>query len=481
VARLAVVIVVVLAALMVGPGSASAHEPPPGLLPPGDFTHEQQHYLLDLIDRTEAALPAFSDVNALPGLGFHDFGITAPGGWVHFINLGWMDDDRLLDPTHPESLVFRLTYDPPNYEPHYELVSAMFMLPRDYGLEDIPHDLAWLPGWHNHADVCGTDDWYFTTLPYNGECSSGHLLVKPPMMHVWIVDNPCGHRFGGIDVSGLHCDVHGGGHGEGPMAEADSYNTAEDTSLSVAAPGVLGNDMGEGLTAMLMSGPAHGTLSLDDDGSFTYTPAANYNGPDSFSYMAHEGDMESNVATVSLTVTPVNDAPTVAVAPGGSCGADDRSGTIKLTVADVDNPAGTLSLRGASGNQALVPNAGLAFAGSGTDRTLTARALAGQSGSAPLTVVVSDGATTAAMGVTLRAGGNGKSKVDGTAGADILLGQNGADSLAGLGGRDLLCGGNGPDALSGGPGADRFGGGPGPDRASDLNAAEGDTQDGSIP
>lgn len=97
-----------------------------------------------------------------------------------------------------------------------------------------------------------------------------------------------------------------------PAAVNDAYSTAEDTQLSVVAPGVLGNDSdvdGDTLTAVLVSGPSNGSLTLNADGSFSYTPAANFNGSDSFTYKANDGAADSNVATVSISVTPVNDAP----------------------------------------------------------------------------------------------------------------------------------------------------------------------------
>jgi len=93
-----------------------------------------------------------------------------------------------------------------------------------------------------------------------------------------------------------------------------NYAVAEDGSLSVsAAEGVLINDYdqeGDGLTAMLVTGPTNAaSFMLYNDGSFDYTPAANFNGTDSFTYTAHDGTSDSNVATVTITVTGVNDAP----------------------------------------------------------------------------------------------------------------------------------------------------------------------------
>ncbi len=289
---------------------------------------------------------------------------------------------------------------------------------------------------------------------------------------------------------------------QAPTAAGDAYTTAEDTALTVAAPGVLGNDSdpdGNPLTAVLESGPSHGTLTLNANGSFTYTPAANYNGPDSFTYRASDATLTSNLATVTISVTAVNDKPTVTVAAGGTCGTDDRSGRINLTVGDVESAAAALTLSAASSNPTLVPNKNVVFGGSGAARTLTATSVAGRSGIAIVTVTVSDGQATGSVQVTVRVGSNGNDTLTGGAGADLLFGQNGNDTLGGGDGNDLLCGGNGDDILSGGggndtlfgaagndrltggSGADRFSGGSGTDTATDFIAAEGDTTDGTIP
>src|SRR5439155_25712193 len=62
-------------------------------------------------------------------------------------------------------------------------------------------------------------------------------------------------------------------------------------------------------TPSLSNDVAHGTLTLNDDGSFDYTPAADYNGSDSFTYEANDGELDSNTVKVTLTINPVNDAP----------------------------------------------------------------------------------------------------------------------------------------------------------------------------
>src|SRR4029079_14848489 len=99
-----------------------------------------------------------------------------------------------------------------------------------------------------------------------------------------------------------------------PVAVNDVYGVDEDSTLTVpAAAGVLANDTDaehDPLTAVLTVPPLHGTLALAAAGAFSYTPAANYAGPDSFRYKANDGGAEnSNEAVVAINVNQVNDPP----------------------------------------------------------------------------------------------------------------------------------------------------------------------------
>jgi len=112
-----------------------------------------------------------------------------------------------------------------------------------------------------------------------------------------------------------------------PIASDDSYSIGEDTPLDVLISfdldlitpltGVLANDTDASLAALtvppssasLVSSTSSGSLSLSADGSFTYTPNADFNGTDTFTYRANDGSLDSNVASVSITVSPGNDVP----------------------------------------------------------------------------------------------------------------------------------------------------------------------------
>ncbi len=97
-----------------------------------------------------------------------------------------------------------------------------------------------------------------------------------------------------------------------PVASDDGYAVERGAVLTVAVPGVLGNDTdpdGDTLTANVVTGPAHGALLLGSDGSFTYTHDGSATTSDSFTYRANDGTADSNTATVTIGVTQV--LPTV--------------------------------------------------------------------------------------------------------------------------------------------------------------------------
>ena len=122
------------------------------------------------------------------------------------------------------------------------------------------------------------------------------------------------------------------------MANNDSYGVNKNTSLTVTAPGVLGNDVdldGNPMTAVLVATTAHGTLNLSTNGGFTYTPVSNYFGADSFTYQVNDGVTNSGVATVSLTitntVTALADVAVFKTGPGQGVVGGNITFTITLT------------------------------------------------------------------------------------------------------------------------------------------------------
>ena len=98
-----------------------------------------------------------------------------------------------------------------------------------------------------------------------------------------------------------------------PLAIDDLYNGNEGEELVIDAPGILANDVdapGTTLTVVLVADVSHGTLFLDEDGSFTYVHDGSETTSDEFTYVANDGAKDSNVATVRLIVAPTNDPPT---------------------------------------------------------------------------------------------------------------------------------------------------------------------------
>lgn len=101
-----------------------------------------------------------------------------------------------------------------------------------------------------------------------------------------------------------------------PIAVPDSYSTPKNTELVVAVAGILSNDtdaQSNPLSAVVSAGPTHGTLNLNPNGGFSYTPTIGYTGPDSFTYYANDGLSDSGIVTVSISVTAVSSGPNVLV------------------------------------------------------------------------------------------------------------------------------------------------------------------------
>lgn len=146
-----------------------------------------------------------------------------------------------------------------------------------------------------------------------------------------------------------------------PVANPDDVSGPEDTVIS---GDVLANDTdadGNALTAVLVAGAAYGQVALNPDGSFTYTPDPDFNGSDSFTYRANDGTADSTIATVSLTVDAVNDAPATLALSNASIAEDAANGTVvgSFSATDVDGDALTYSLVGSApfsvvGNQLRV-------------------------------------------------------------------------------------------------------------------------------
>ena len=184
-----------------------------------------------------------------------------------------------------------------------------------------------------------------------------------------------------------------------PVANADNYNTPEDTALVIDAPGVLGNDTdaeGNPITAALVSGPSSGTLILSANGAFMYTPPAEFTGTVTFTYRANDGALDSNVAAVTIDVTPVNEAPVanadsystnenvslIVAAPGVLASDTDEEGGA-LTAALISGPASGALAFNADGSFSYTPAVG--FTGT---VSFTYRASDGSLWSNPATVTV---------------------------------------------------------------------------------------------
>jgi VCBS repeat-containing protein len=202
-----------------------------------------------------------------------------------------------------------------------------------------------------------------------------------------------------------------------PNAVDDAYTTDEDTQLAkTALTGLLLNDSdpeGDPISITAHTEPAHGDLTLNADGSFTYDPDPDYNGGDSFGYTLSDTHT-TDTATVTLTVTAVNDAPD-AVDDGPSVSEDSTGDTVDVLGNDTDVDADTLTVTGVdtTGTSGTVTNNGtdVTYDPNGAFESLAA----GETDTDTFTYTIADGnggTDTATVTVTITGVNDAPSAVD---------------------------------------------------------------------
>jgi hypothetical protein len=153
-------------------------------------THDEQVSAEDLLRRTILALPKWSDVAQAKTDGFASIGDKSSGS-EHYVHWDWINDNVILDPSRPESLVYRV-------EPNGGriLEAAMFILPKRYRLDNTPDVGGKLTQFHIHDILCFSNSrapQYRRLTRADGSCIPPFVkLLTTPMIHVWIRPNPCG-------------------------------------------------------------------------------------------------------------------------------------------------------------------------------------------------------------------------------------------------------------------------------------------------
>jgi len=175
-----------------------------------------------------------------------------------------------------------------------------------------------------------------------------------------------------------------------PVATTTTLDAIEDTNLT----GVLGGldiDGDAVLTFIKVSDPTHGVLNLNADGSFSYTPNADYNGVDTFSYKVNDGTVDSQTLSVTITIQSVNDAPVI-TSPSSVTVDENQLSAITISASDVDGDSLTFTLSGADADSFNINNGVITFK---TAPDYEVKSLYS------ITVSVSDGTTSVSQDITI--------------------------------------------------------------------------------
>ncbi len=153
-------------------------------------TPAEQHRAETLIRQTIVDLRRYETPVEAYAAGYRPIGDALTGD-EHYIKWSDVNDGRILDPTRPEALVYE------HHDGKKQIVAAMYMLSYGSRFTDVPDVGGPLTQWHIHADLCLTNDPVSKTLSgtttVNGQCPPGSSKAGAmPMLHVWVVPNPCG-------------------------------------------------------------------------------------------------------------------------------------------------------------------------------------------------------------------------------------------------------------------------------------------------
>lgn len=290
-----------------------------------------------------------------------------------------------------------------------------------------------------------------------------------------------------------------------PDADDDTGSGDEDTDIT---GNVLTNDSdpdaGDTLTVIDNTDPSNGTVIIDANGDYIYTPDDDFFGDDSFTYTVSDGNGGTDTATVNLTVNPVNDAPDAVDDSNSTDFETDVVINVLANDTDVDNPASDLTVTAIS-----VPAAQGTLTPTGTEGEYTFTPADGFEGTATVSYSISDGAGgTDSATHTIEVGEdptpqdgivdgeesgeemilgyddsnlptdqggdiitNDDDEIEGNGGDDTIDGAGGDDTISGGDDDDVITGGDGDDIVNGDDGSDTLAGGEGDDT---LNGGQGD-------
>jgi VCBS repeat-containing protein len=309
------------------------------------------------------------------------------------------------------------------------------------------------PAWATISEVDGTPT--LTVLPQAGDEG----------MYTFTIVAEDGR--GGASTTEVTIAVHGPAN-RPPMAADVMVQTAEDEAVDVRLD--VSDPDGDDLAVTILAAPANGLLA-GDGLQRTYTPAPDWHGTDSFTYAVDDGEHVAQ-ATVTVDVSPVNDAPVAAGVHRTT--ALRQAIDLRLLGIDVDGDELDYEIVESPSHGDLSAIAGdtVTYTPTGWfrgDDVFTYRVTDpdGKTASADVTVTVRYERPPCTITGTGRndvlRGTPGDDVICGRGGHDVIVGGRGLDVLIGGDGRDELSGDDGDDVLDGGAGADRLFGGPGTD------------------